>query len=49
VIEPLPAGALREVLFGLVIALIPISAGIAILRYRLYRAPAFCRIGRFVT
>jgi hypothetical protein len=34
--HPLPDGAVTDVLFGLTIALIPIAAGIAILRYRLY-------------
>jgi hypothetical protein len=33
---PLPEGAISDVLFGLTIAFIPIAAGIAILRYRLY-------------
>jgi hypothetical protein len=33
---PLPEGAVGDVLFGLTVALIPIAAGIAILRYRLY-------------
>jgi hypothetical protein len=32
----LPAGVVKEVVFGLPIALIPVAAGIAILRYRLY-------------
>jgi hypothetical protein len=32
----LPAGGVRDVLFGLTIAFIPVAAGIAILRYRLY-------------
>jgi hypothetical protein len=34
--NPLPEGAVTDVLFGLTIALIPIAAGIAILRHRLY-------------
>jgi len=34
--EPLPNSAVNDVVFGLPIAFIPISAGIAILRYRLY-------------
>jgi hypothetical protein len=33
---PQPAGLVRDVLFGLTIAFIPVAAGIAILRYRLY-------------
>jgi hypothetical protein len=36
VTAPFPEGAVRDVLFGLTVALIPIAAGIAILRYRLY-------------
>jgi hypothetical protein len=36
VATPLPEGAVSDVLFGLPIALIPIAAGVAILRYRLY-------------
>jgi hypothetical protein len=32
----LPAGEVNDVLLGLTIALVPIAAGIAILRYRLY-------------
>jgi hypothetical protein len=32
----LPDGELNDVLFGLAVALVPIAAGIAILRYRLY-------------
>jgi hypothetical protein len=34
--NPLPEGAVTDVLFGLTIALIPIAAGIAILRHRPY-------------
>jgi hypothetical protein len=34
--ELLPSGAVSDVLFGLTIAFIPIAAGIAILRHRLY-------------
>jgi hypothetical protein len=33
---PQPQGAVRDVLFGLTVAFIPIAAGIAVLRYRLY-------------
>jgi hypothetical protein len=33
---PFPEGAVSDVLFGLLLAFIPIAAGIAILRYRLY-------------
>jgi hypothetical protein len=33
---PLPEGVVSDVLFGLTVAFIPIAAGIAILRYRLY-------------
>jgi hypothetical protein len=33
---PQPEGAVRDVLFGLTVAFIPIAAGIAVLRYRLY-------------
>jgi hypothetical protein len=33
---PLPEGAVSDVLFGLLISFIPIAAGIAVLRYRLY-------------
>jgi hypothetical protein len=32
----LPAGGVTDVVFGLTIALVPVAAGIAILRYRLY-------------
>jgi hypothetical protein len=34
--KPLPEGAVSDVLFGLLISFIPIAAGIAVLRYRLY-------------
>jgi hypothetical protein len=33
---PVPEGAVSDVLFGLLIAFIPVAAGMAILRYRLY-------------
>jgi hypothetical protein len=35
-VTPAPEGMLRDVLFGLIIAFIPVAAGLAILRYRLY-------------